>query len=177
MFSAEKYFHEKQVSRARTFRDFLCSFAQWLDNAEHVIKNLTSAYIETIMYTSTLFRRIVMLFRQKKRWICKELERYLLSLHPVFFISVKRCVNGTTAYFPFRDDDGKLLIDVYDCDAVCIDMDYMKTGFPVETIYVGKDGIESRRFPYIKEKLDKYVSKFPKTSWNTSVEQLAEMHE
>lgn len=118
-----------------------------------------------------------MLFRRKKRWICKELEQYLLSLHPVFFISVKRCVNGATANFPFRDDDGKLLIDVYDRDAVCIDVDYMKTGFPVETIYVGKDGIESRRFPYIKEKLDKYVSKFPKTNWNTGLKQLTEMRE
>ena len=129
------------------------------------------------MYMSTSFRRIAMLFRRKKRWICKELEQYLLSLHPVFFISVKRCVNGATANFPFRDDDGKLLIDIYDRDAVCIDVDYMKTGFPVETIYVGKDGIESRRFPYIKEKLDKYVSKFPKTNWNTGLKQLTEMRE
>ena len=118
-----------------------------------------------------------MLFRRKKRWICKELEQYLLSLHPVFFISVKRCVNGATANFPFRDDDGKLLIDIYDRDAVCIDVDYMKTGFPVETIYVGKEGIESRRFPDIKEKLDKYVSKFPKTNWNTGLKQLTEMRE
>ena len=129
------------------------------------------------MYMSTSFRRTVMLFCRKKRWICKELEQYLLSLHPVFFISVKRCVNGATANFPFRDDDGKLLIDIYDRDAVCIDVDYMKTGFPVETIYVGKDGIESRRFPYIKEKLDKYVSKFPKTNWNTGLKQLTEMRE
>ena len=126
---------------------------------------------------STSFRRIAMLFRRKKRWICKELEQYLLSLHPVFFISVKRCVNGATANFPFRDDDGKLLIDIYDRDAVCIDVDYMKTGFPVETIYVGKEGIESRRFPDIKEKLDKYVSKFPKTNWNTGLKQLTEMRE
>lgn len=118
-----------------------------------------------------------MLFRRKKRWICKELEQYLLSLHPVFFISVKRCVNGATANFPFRDDDGKLLIDIYDRDAVCIDVDYMKTGFPVETIYVGKEGIESRRFPDIKEKLDKYVSEFPKTNWNTGLKQLTEMRE
>lgn len=118
-----------------------------------------------------------MLFRRKKRWICKELEQYLLSLHPVFFISVKRCVNGATANFPFRDDDGKLLIDIYDRDAVCIDVDYMKTGFPVETIYVGKESIESRRFPDIKEKLDKYVSKFPKTNWNTGLKQLTEMRE
>ena len=126
---------------------------------------------------STSFRRIAMLFRRKKRWICKELEQYLLSLHPVFFISVKRCVNGATANFPFRDDDGKLLIDIYDRDAVCIDVDYMKTGFPVETIYVGKEGIESWRFPDIKEKLDKYVSKFPKTNWNTGLKQLSEMRE
>ena len=126
---------------------------------------------------STSFRRIAMLFRRKKRWICKELEQYLLSLHPVFFISVKRCVNGATANFPFRDDDGKLLIDIYDRDAVCIDVDYMKTGFPVETIYVGKESIESRRFPDIKEKLDKYVSKFPKTNWNTGLKQLTEMRE
>ena len=118
-----------------------------------------------------------MLFRRKKRWICEELEQYLLALNPVFYISVKRCVNGATANFPFRDDDGKLLIDVYDRDAVCIDVDYMKTGFPVETIYVGKEGIESRRFPDIKEKLDKYVSKFPKTNWNTGLKQLTEMRE
>jgi len=118
-----------------------------------------------------------MLFRRKKRWICEELEQYLLALNPVFYISVKRCVNGATANFPFRDDDGKLLIDIYDRDAVCIDVDYMKTGFPVETIYVGKEGIESRRFPDIKEKLDKYVSKFPKTNWNTGLKQLTEMRE
>ena len=118
-----------------------------------------------------------MLFRRKKRWICEELVQYLLALNPVFYISVKRCVNGATANFPFRDDDGKLLIDVYDRDAVCIDVDYMKTGFPVETIYVGKESIESRRFPDIKEKLDKYVSKFPKTNWNTGLKQLTEMRE
>ena len=53
----------------------------------------------------------------------------------------------------------------------------MKTGFPVEKIYVGKEGIESRRFPDIKEKLDKYVSKFPKTNWNTGLKQLTEMRE
>ena len=126
---------------------------------------------------STSFRRIAMLFRRKKRWICEELVQYLLALNPVFYISVKRCVNGATANFPFRDDDGKLLIDVYDRDAVCIDVDYMKTGFPVETIYVGKESIESRRFPDIKEKLDKYVSKFPKTNWNTGLKQLTEMRE
>lgn len=126
---------------------------------------------------STSFRRIAMLFRRKKRWICEELEQYLLSLHPVFYISVKKCVNGATAYFPFRDDNGKLLIDIYDRDAVCIDVDYMKAGFPVETIYGGKEGIESRRFPDIKEKLDKYVSKFPKTNWNTGLKQLTEMRE
>ena len=126
---------------------------------------------------STSFRRIAMLFRRKKRWICEELVQYLLALNPVFYISVKRCVNGATANFPFRDDDGKLLIDIYDRDAVCIDVDYMKTGFPVETIYVGKESIESRRFPDIKEKLDKYVSKFPKTNWNTGLKQLTEMRE
>lgn len=118
-----------------------------------------------------------MLFGQKKRWICEELEQYLLSLHPVFYISVKRCVDGATAYFPFRDDDGKMLVDAYDRNAVCIDVDYMKTGFPVETIVVGKKGIESRRFSDIKEKLDKYISQFPKTSWNTGLDQLTEMRE
>ena len=118
-----------------------------------------------------------MLFRRKKRWICEELEQYLLALTPVFYISVKRCVNGATANFPFRDDDGKLLIDIYDRDAVCIDVDYMKTGFPVETIFVGKEGVESWRFPNIREKLDKYVSKFPKTNWNTGLKQLTEMRE
>ena len=126
---------------------------------------------------STSFRRIAMLFRQKKRWICEELEQYLLSLHPVFFISVKRCVDGATAYFPFRDDNGKLLIDAYDRNAVCIDVDYMKTGFLVETIVAGKEGIESRKFPDIKEMLDDYISQFPKTSWNMGLKQLSEMRE
>lgn len=127
------------------------------------------------MFTS--FRRIAMMFRQKKRWICEELEQYLLALNPVFYISVKRCVNGATAYFPFRDDNGKSLIDAYDRDAVSIDVDYMKTGFPVETIFVGKEGVESWRFPNIREKLEAYVSLFPKTCWTTSLKQLGEMRE
>lgn len=118
-----------------------------------------------------------MLFRRKKRWICEELEQYLLTLNPVFYISVKRCVNGATANFPFRDDNGKSLIDAYDRDAVSIDVDYMKTGFPVETIFVGKEGVESWRFPNIREKLEAYVSLFPKTCWTTSLKQLGEMRE
>jgi len=141
------------------------------------IFHLTSARAKAIMFMQTSFRRIAMLFRQKKRWICEELVQYLLALNPVFYISVKRCVNGATAHFPFRDDNGKLLIDVYDRDAVCIDVDYMKARISVETIFVKKKGIESRDFPYIKEKIDNYISLFPKTNWNTGLKQLGEMRE
>ena len=117
-----------------------------------------------------------MLFR-KKRWLCKEVENMLLALHPVFHISVKMKISGDFAYFSFRDENGNMIVDPYERGVVGLDVDYMRQGFSVETFYVGKDGLDCWRVPYIRERLDQYVSRFPKTNWNTSLKQLGAMRE
>ena len=117
------------------------------------------------------------MFFQKKRWLCKEVEDMLLALHPVYDISVRMNVSGTPVSFPFRDNEGKLLADPYDRGVESVTVDYMREGFSVETFYVGKDGLDSWRVPFVRERLDKYVARFPKTNWNTNLKQLGAMRE
>ena len=117
-----------------------------------------------------------MLFR-KKRWLCKEVEDMLLALHPVYDISVRMNVSGTSVSFPFRDNDGNMIVDPYERGVIGLDVDYMREGFSVETFYVGKDGLDSWRVPFVRERLDKYVARFPKTNWNTNLKQLGAMRE
>lgn len=118
-----------------------------------------------------------MFFHHKRRWICKELEDFLLSLNPVFYINVTRRINGVTIKFPFRDDDGKLRVDPYERDVVDVEVGYMKMVLPIEVVHVGKKGIEGWRFPYVKEQLESFVSRFPKTNWTMNLKQLGEMRE
>ena len=113
----------------------------------------------------------------KKRWICDEVEQMLLALHPAYDIRVKIKTNGKTVDFPFRDNEGKMFVDPYRRDVVSVDVDYMREGYPVETFYVGKDGLADWSVPYIRERLDRYVSQFPKMSWTTSLKRLANMRE
>ena len=54
------------------------------------------------------------MFFQKKRWLCKEIEDMLLALHPVYDISVRMNVSGTSVSFPFRDNDGNMIVDPYE---------------------------------------------------------------
>ena len=117
-----------------------------------------------------------MLFR-KKRWLCKEVEDMLLALHPVFHISVKVKISGDFAYFSFRDENGNMIVDPYERGVVGLNVDYMRNGCSVETFYVGKDGLDRWRVPYIRERLDQYVARFPKTNWNTNLMQLGAMRE
>lgn len=113
----------------------------------------------------------------KKRWICEEVEQMFLALHPAYDIRVKIKVNDRTVDFPFRDNDGKMFVDPYRRDVVSVDIDYMREGYPVETFYVGKDGLAEWSVPYVRERLDRYVSQFPKMSWTTTLKRLAEMRE
>ena len=117
-----------------------------------------------------------MLFR-KKRWLCKEVEDMLLALHPVFHLIVKMKISGDFAYFSFRDENGNMLVDPYERNVVGLDVDYMHNGCSVETFYVGKDGLDRWRVPSIRERLDQYVARFPKTNWNTNLMQLGAMRE
>ena len=113
----------------------------------------------------------------KKRWICEEVEQMFLALHPAYDIRVKIKTNGKTVDFPFRDNEGKMFVDPYRRDVVGVDVDYMREGYPVETFYVGKDGLAEWSVPYVRERLDNYVSQFPKMSWTTSLKRLADMRE
>ena len=117
------------------------------------------------------------MFFGKKRWICEEVENMLLALHPAFDIRVRIKVNGKTVDFPFRDNEGKMFVDPYRRDVVGVDVDYMREGFPIERFYVGKDGLAEWCVPYVRERLDNYVSQFPKMSWTTSLKRLANMRE
>lgn len=112
----------------------------------------------------------------KKRWLCKEVEDMLLALHPVYDVSMEMNVNGKSISFPFRDNDGKLLVDPYERGVVSVTVDYMHGGCPVETFFVGR-GIESDRINFVRRRLDAYTSQFPKTSWTTNLKQLATMRE
>lgn len=113
----------------------------------------------------------------KKRWLCKEVEDMLLALHPVYYICVKVKVNGTFAYFSFRDENGNMIVDPYEKGVVGLIVDYMHNGCTTRNFYVGKDGLNRWRISYIRKALDEYVAKFPKTSWNTSLKQLGVMRE
>lgn len=113
----------------------------------------------------------------KKRWICDEVEQMLLALHPAYDIRVRIKSNDRTVNFPFRDIEGKMFVDPYRRDVVGVDVDYMREGYPVETFYVGKDGLADWSVPYVRERLDNYVSQFPKMSWTTSLKRLANMRE
>ena len=117
------------------------------------------------------------MFFGKKRWICEEVEKMLLALHPAYDIRVKIKTNGKTVDFPFRDNEGKMFVDPYRRDVVGVDVDYMREGFPIERFYVGKDGLAEWCVPYVRERLDNYVSQFPKMSWTTSLKRLASMRE
>lgn len=117
------------------------------------------------------------MFFGKKRWICEEVEKMLLALHPAYDIRVKIKANGKTVDFPFRDNEGKTFVDPYRRDVVGVDVDYMREGYPVETFYVGKDGLAEWSVPYVSERLDRYVSQFPKISWTPSLKRLANMRE
>ncbi len=117
------------------------------------------------------------MFFRKKRWLCKEVEDMLLALHPVYYICVKVKVNGTFAYFSFRDENGNMIVDPYEKGVVGLIVDYMRNGCTTKNFYVGKDGLNRWRIPYIRKALDEYVAKFPKTNWNTSLKQLGVMRE
>lgn len=117
------------------------------------------------------------MFFGKKRWICEEVEKMLLALHPAYDIRVRIKSNDRTVNFPFRDNEGKMFVDPYRRDVVGVDVDYMREGYPVETFYVGKDGLAEWSVPYVRERLDNYVSQFPKMSWTTSLKRLADMRE
>ena len=117
------------------------------------------------------------MFLGKKRWICEEVEKMLLALPPAYDIRVRIKSNDRTVNFPFRDNEGKMFVDPYRRDVVGVDVDYMREGYPVETFYVGKDGLAEWSVPYVRERLDNYVSQFPKMSWTTSLKRLANMRE
>ncbi|MBR3070815.1 hypothetical protein [Fibrobacter sp.] len=101
------------------------------------------------------------MFFEKKRWICEEAVQYLLSLKPIYYINVIATIEGRSCSYPFRDDAGALVIDLYKRNVVSVDVDYMKNGCPILRIYVGNEGIEKARFPIIKEKIEDYMSRFP----------------
>ena len=117
------------------------------------------------------------MFFGKKRWICEEVEKMLLALHPAYDIRVRIKIDGKTVNFPFRDNEGKMFVDPYRRDVVGVDVDYMREGYPIETFYVGKDGLAEWSVPYVRERLDNYVSHFPKMSWTTTLKRLADMRE
>ena len=118
-----------------------------------------------------------MFFHKKKRWICEEVQTCLLSLPPVYDILVKKDYGSTVLRLPFRDDEGKILVDPYESNIVGIEIDYMKNGFWIETIYVGKKGIETQDAAYIKSRIEKYVARFPITHGTANLKQLGEMRE
>ena len=118
-----------------------------------------------------------MFFHHKRRWICEEVQKYLLSLSPVYDICVKMDYGKTILRLPFRDDKGNMLVDPYECRVVGIEVDYMQNGFWVESIYVGKKGIEAHDAAYIKERIEKYAARFPITHGTASLKQLGEMRE
>jgi len=117
------------------------------------------------------------MFFRKKRWICEEMEAYLLSLPLAYYIQVHINVNGTKVAFSFRDAQFQMVIDPYERNVIDVDIDFLKLGFDMETIYVGKQGINHSDVPYVKARIDRYVDRCSKLALDGNENQLGEMRE
>ena len=113
---------------------------------------------------------------KKHRWICKELEKFLFSLHPAYDIRVEKCRYEDTLYFPIRDEEGNSWLDPYDPEVTGIKIDYMKKGQPLH-IDVVNGRISSCQVADIKARVEWYMTFFPRETWTDHLKELRNMQE
>lgn len=114
--------------------------------------------------------------RKKHRWICEELEKFLLSLHPAYDIRVLKVRYCDELYFPIRDEDGNSWLDPYDPEISGIKIEYMKNGQPLH-IDVEHGKITRQQVPEIKERIERYMTFFPRETWTEHLKNLRNMQE
>lgn len=99
----------------------------------------------------------------KRRWISDEAIDYLLSLPKMFRVYYTKNVNGSNIKFLIRDEDGNMVADVdwYAKGVNSIALQYQEDG-EIISRYVSKY-VDSTYIPYLKDKFDKFIAKYPST--------------
>lgn len=113
---------------------------------------------------------------KKHRWICKELEEFLLTLHPAYDIRVEKMKYGEFLYFPIRDEDGNSWLDPYDPEITGIKIEYMKNGRPLN-IHVEDGELDSADAPGVIKLVEEYMEMYPKPTWTDHLRELRAMQE
>lgn len=108
---------------------------------------------------------------KKSPWITQEVIDYLMSLPAIYQIFyVVRINKDFTSPFLFRDDDGKLIANLYERNVIAIRIQYQEDGL-FEDCGFSKT-LDKYYLPYMKEKFEKFLAKHPTTQSNVKPKDL-----
>lgn len=98
----------------------------------------------------------------KHQWITQEVIDYLMSLPILYQILYVVRVNGNgSTSFLFRDDDGKMVANLYERDVIAVRIQYQDDPF-FEDCPVGKI-LDKYSLPYMKRAFGEFMARRPTT--------------
>jgi len=108
---------------------------------------------------------------KKSPWITQEVIDYLMSLPAIYqILYVVRINKDFSSPFPFRDNDGKMVANLYERNVIAIRIQYQEDGL-FEDCGFGRL-LDKSYIPYIKEKFEKLVAMYPSTQSNVKPKDL-----
>lgn len=111
----------------------------------------------------------------KRKWITDEVVNYLCTLPRYFRISYTINANGHIVKFTIRDEDCKLMdFNQYDRRVTGIVVEYQDFSLGGMTYYVD-DVVTQKDIPYLREKFDEFVKKFPISKSSVKAKELYDM--
>ena len=101
----------------------------------------------------------------KHQWITQEVIDYLMSIPQIYqILYVVRINKDFSSSFLFRDDDGKLVANLYERNVTAIRIQYQEDGL-FEDCGFGKT-LDKFYIPYMKQKFGRFFAMFPTTQSN-----------
>lgn len=108
---------------------------------------------------------------KKNPWITQEVIDYLMSLPAIYQIFyVVRINKDFTSPFLFRDENGKMVANLYEHNVIAIRIQYQEDGL-YEDYGFGKT-LDKYYIPYIKKKFESFFAMHPTTQSNVKPKDL-----
>ena len=113
---------------------------------------------------------------KKKQWADTATVAYLMGISPLFTIKYSiRGQNGQKVTFPFRNEKGEMVADLYEKHVVEVSIHYQDTEM-LEFVTVFNGSItEERGLRHLKNIFDSFIEKCPKTESKVCVKDLKTM--
>lgn len=112
----------------------------------------------------------------KKQWADTATVAYLMGISPLFTIKYSILgQNGQKVAFPFRNEKGEMVADLYDKRVVEVSIHYQETGM-LEFVRVFKGSVtEEHGLNHLKQTFNAFIEQCPKTKSTASVKDLQTM--